>query len=224
MNITTYLASKTNRLQVQPEITPHPPGYSMFNSGSTEVEVAEFLYSLVKLVKPERVLETGTHFGVSAAYMGQALKENNKGHMWTLEVMQEFVDASRQLWQDLDVHQWVECVRWPSLDYAPDPMGYELIFLDSEPHLRFDEFVRFWPSLKPGGFILIHDLHPHLGHTNTVVNDMYDWPYGDFRAKLGPYIKAHEVQTVNFRSPRGFTMFQRAADDFGAFQHLTGRI
>lgn len=228
MTITDYILSSTARLVKEPEVTPHPPGYSMFNSGSTEVEVAEFLYSLVKLVKPDRILETGTHAGVSAAYMAQGLSENGKGHLTTIEWDGSWKASADLLFADLHLQPFVDCLQMSSLDFDPawagHADGYDIIFLDSEPHLRFDEFVRYFPFLKRGGFVMIHDLHPHLGHTDTTVNDMYDWPYGDFRQKLGPMIVAHEVQTINFRSPRGFTLFQRAAADFGAYNLLTGKI
>lgn len=78
MYTTAKILSKTNKLKVVPEITPGDHGFSMFNSGGTEVEVSEFLYSLVRMLKPNYVLETGTHLGVSACYIGQALEDNKK--------------------------------------------------------------------------------------------------------------------------------------------------
>ena len=35
--------------------------YQAYNSGGVEVEVGELLYSFVRVLKPKRVFETGTH-------------------------------------------------------------------------------------------------------------------------------------------------------------------
>lgn len=43
------------------------------------------LYSLIKLLKPERVLEVGTFIGYGACYMARALQENGKGHLFCID-------------------------------------------------------------------------------------------------------------------------------------------
>jgi hypothetical protein len=48
-------------------------------------DFAKFLYSIIRLQHPEVVLELGTGLGVSAFWMAQALRENNKGHIWTVD-------------------------------------------------------------------------------------------------------------------------------------------
>lgn len=224
MTITDYFLSKTQRLSVEPEITPGDHGFRMFNSGSTEVEVSEFLYSLVRLIKPKSILETGTHYGVSSAYMGQGLLDNGSpALLTTLEINPVFFTEAAKLHDELGLAHWVRCLLLSSDAHTPAE-GIDLLFLDSEPHLRFNEFLRYWKYVQNGGFILVHDLHPHLGHTGQIVNGMYDWPYGDFRETIGHYIRRHQVQTVSFRTPRGFTLFQKAADDFSATRLLTGDL
>ena len=63
----------------------------MFNSGGVEVEVAELLYSLVRSIKPNRIVETGTHLGISSLYMALAARENNKGKVITYEIIPELL-------------------------------------------------------------------------------------------------------------------------------------
>jgi predicted O-methyltransferase YrrM len=46
---------------------------------------ALFFYSLIKMQKPERILEIGTGVGVSSLYMAHAVKENGIGHVWTID-------------------------------------------------------------------------------------------------------------------------------------------
>ena len=48
-------------------------------------DLCMLLYSQVKREKPEVVIELGTGLGVSAAWIGRALKENQRGRLWTYE-------------------------------------------------------------------------------------------------------------------------------------------
>lgn len=45
----------------------------------------EFLYGLVRAIKPKVCLEIGTHKGVSTSYILEALKKNGSGHLWTTD-------------------------------------------------------------------------------------------------------------------------------------------
>ena len=42
------------------------------------------VYSLVKMQQPETILELGTGLGTTALMIAQALKENNKGKIYTV--------------------------------------------------------------------------------------------------------------------------------------------
>lgn len=232
MNITDYITSKTNKLVKQPEITPGSHNFEMFNDAGTEVEVSEFLYSLVRILKPDLILETGTHIGVSAAYMGQALHDNRNGMIMTFEIIPQHAKAAVELMKDLEIQSHVQCWLLDAQKYPCDREDYpiktsggiDLLFLDSEPQLRFDEFNKFWPYVKPGGFILIHDLHPHLGYSGETHHDVFCWPFGDFTKKIGKYIKFYDVQTTCFPTPRGLIMFQKKRDNFGATNYLLGNL
>lgn len=218
MRTTDLFLSKTKLLTVQPEISPGDHGFLMFNDAGTEVEVSELLYSLMLVLKPKLVLETGTHRGVSSTYMAQALEDNKQeGKIITFEIEQQHIQASKRLWQDTGLSHRIESRCEPSLNARfPADTQFDVLFLDSEPQLRFDEFIKFWPMLKPGGFIIIHDLHPNLGHHGQVFHGELDWPWGDFRLKLGSYIKNFDVQMVSFPTPRGCTMFQKNHDNNAA--------
>lgn len=222
-NITDYFLSRTDFLHKQPECTPGRQEYSMFTDGAVEVEVGEFLYAFVRMIKPARILETGTHHGVSGMYMAQALKENGRGELVTLEIFHENILRAKKLWGQTGVLDWAQAVEQRSLDFESKD-SFDLLFLDSEPDTRFDELVKFYPHLNPGGFILVHDLHPNLSISPVEVNGMKHWPYGDFRPKFGDLMKSYQLQTVTFRTPRGFTLFQKAASDFSHTNFLQGKM
>lgn len=223
--LTDSILAKTKRIKVIPEPSPGDHGFSAFNDAGTELEVSEFIYSLVRVLKPTLMLETGTHKGISSTFIGQAMKDNGKGQLYTCEIFQENVNDATALWHDVGVQQHITCYKKESLKLDfPQTTVFDMLFLDSEPQLRFDEFIKFWPMVKPGGFIMIHDLHPHLGHHGQVHHGQLDWPYGFFVPKLGPYIKLHEVQTISFPTPRGCTLFQKRADNFEFTNHILGKI
>jgi predicted O-methyltransferase YrrM len=216
------ILAKTDRLVIQPEITPGDHNFSMFNDAGTEVEVSEFLYSLARMIKPSFVLETGTHIGVSSVFIAQALEDNSKGTITTFEIIPQHFNASQQLFGETNLLHRVNGILQDAQKFDTAGLAIDFLFLDSEPQLRFDEFIKFWPNVVPGGFIVVHDLHPSLGHSGQTHHGQYDWPYGDFRKKLGPYIKNHSVQTISFPTPRGLTLFQKTAPGFAVTDYLRG--
>lgn len=236
MSITKSFLSRTNRISV----VPHPPSplilpdngghidikdFYMFNDAGTEVEVSELLYDLVRILKPQTILETGTHVGISSSFMAQALEDNKKGELLTFEIESIHRNNALLLWEDLRLKNRITSYLQSSLTYVPPKdMKIGLLFLDSEPQLRYDEFVKFWDYVIPGGYIIIHDLNRCLGHTDKVIHDMYDWPWGDFRETLGPYMKNFQVQTMSLPTPRGFTFFQKVSPDFTWINHIKGLV
>lgn len=224
--VTDNLISRTKRLEILDEVTSTKDKYYMFNSGGVEVETGEFLHALVKLYKPRHVIETGTHLGISSMYMAQAMDENDKGHITTMEVLPEFKEWAEELWEDLELNHRIDCILESSLEVPMDklPKEVDIAFLDSEPQFRFDEFKRFWDLVVPGGLIVIHDLHRNLGNHGDTYHDLHNWPYGDWWPKLGKYFQDLDVQVLYANNPRGMTIFQKAhpKDDHRRF--LLGEI
>ena len=66
--------------QLQPEYhratpeCPHPERWSMYDSMTAEMEVLEFLRTLVTTMKPELIVETGTFSGISTLWMAEGVK------------------------------------------------------------------------------------------------------------------------------------------------------
>ena len=45
----------------------------------------EFIWGLIKAIKPETVVERGTHKGLTSVYIARGLEDNAKGHLWTVD-------------------------------------------------------------------------------------------------------------------------------------------
>lgn len=194
---------------------PTLPGYSSFNDAGIEIETGEFLYALVRLLKPNRVLETGTHWGIGAAYMGMALKDNNQGSMTTVEFLPEIHKRACQRMQDLGIGgtgAMDEIVYCKLLDVAllQPESNYQLILLDTEPQTRFAEFVKFWDYLDEGGFLFIHDLHQHMHQIDNEEHG-FAWPFGKIPAFMTEKVVKGEARPFHFPTPRGLTGFYKVS-------------
>lgn len=231
-------------LELDPTLTRHNEGfwqepfdpekkgsYSSFNDAGIEVETGEFLYGLCRLMKPEHVLETGTHVGVSTVYMASALQENRKGDIDTVEFLEplyrQALDRFKKMGffkstpkdAGIDEIQKInaECVVHPFLMDAAQffPLyekQYDIILLDTEPQTRFAELVKFFPLLKPGGMVFIHDLHQHM-HQNQPANPDHpnepNWPYGMLPEEIKELVKTDQLRPMHFATPRGLTGFYK---------------
>ncbi len=196
--------------------------FSAFNSGGIEAEVGEFLYGLIRLLKPNHVLETGTHLFVGAAYMGMALKDNGQGHLDTIEFLPEIHSRARIRRDDMELQNYVTCHFGDAAKFAPiQPASastivpvYKLILLDTEPQTRFAELIKFYPYLEEGGFIFIHDLHRHM-HQIENKDHGFAWPYGKIPEEMAGLVKAGLLRPFHFSTPRGLTGFYKPSkEDF----------
>lgn len=192
---------------------PEAPGYSSFNDAGVETETAEFLYSMVRILKPKNVLETGTHIGVSAAYIAQALADNKSGFLETLEFLPEIHKQAAHRIGVLGLDKWVYCNLIDAAKFeVPAGITYKLIFLDTEPQTRFAELVKFFPSLEEGGFVFIHDLHQHM-HQIENLEHGFAWPYGKLPKELVELVRSGQLRPIHFETPRGLTGFYKVAKE-----------
>lgn len=204
--LTKYFSEKLG-IEVIPEVNDWTKKWCCFDSGGVETEVGEFLYGLVKVAKPQNVLETGLYSAVSAMYISQALKDNGFGHLQSFEIEPKHIERSTERLRKLDLLDWITIHQQSSLDYKPDRQ-YELLFLDSEPWLRFHELEKFFPNLKEGGFALLHDLHHHMGQIE-VEGKEFGWPWGKIPPKVINLVKDKQLRVCSFPSPRGLSMFYK---------------
>lgn len=185
--------------------------FDAFNDAGVECETGEFLYSLVRLLKPDKVLETGTHIGVGAMYMGYGLRHNGRGKLTTLEFNGEFYDKAVKHIKNCGLTNYVDTILGDVTKFQPTDK-YDLIFLDTEPNLRFDEFERFHRSLNPGGFIFIHDLHRHMSQHDNPEHG-FGWPYGELSEYFKDRVKTGQYRPFHFSTPRGLTGFYKVHPD-----------
>lgn len=193
------------------ENEPSDARYECFNTGGVELETGEFLYGLVRMMKPEAILETGTHKGISAIYMADALKDNaergHKGEIETIEFLEPNFREAKENIVKMGLEPYVKQILIDAASFQPVKQ-YGLIFLDTEPQTRFAELVKFYKNLNPGGFLLIHDLHPNMNQVDNAEHG-FAWPYGPIPSGMEELTRTKKLIPVHFRTPRGLTMFYK---------------
>lgn len=208
-NLTDQLVEDSKGiLNISPESTDIR--YSKFDDGGVETEIGMLLYAFVLTIKPQYILETGCYTGISAMYMGQALKENKTGRIRTLEISPEHKERAEKLWKSIGLEEYIQCILQDSLNFEPS-MPIDFLFLDSEPGIRFAELVKFYPYLKEGGYVFIHDLPPTFcqGNINPDHPEFKDWPFGTVPDEMKALIKEDKLRPFSFPSPRGFVGFYK---------------
>ena len=140
---------------------PHPERWSMFDSMTAEVEVLEFLRTLVTTIKPELVVETGTFSGMSTLWIAEGLKANGRGKVVSCEFDPKVYQNARERIDKSELAQWIELRNESSLKMKVDGR-IDLFFSDSDMPVREQEVRRFLPQISPNGLIVMHDASSHL--------------------------------------------------------------
>lgn len=210
MTVTQWLIDKDKSLEKHNEAEFSGAGaqdFSAFNDGGIECETGEFLFGLVRLLKPKFILETGTHQGVGACYLAAGLMANGFGELHTLEFISEHHMRAKLRLREVGVDSYVVTSLMDVAEFEAEDK-YDLVLLDTEPQTRFAELLKFYPSVKEGGFIFIHDLHRHM-HQIPNEEHGFGWPYGEIPAKMRDLINQGKLRPFHFDTPRGLTGFYK---------------
>ncbi|HZQ23532.1 MAG TPA: class I SAM-dependent methyltransferase [Terriglobales bacterium] len=133
----------------------------MFDSMTAEVEVLEFIRTLVTTMKPELVVETGTFSAISTLWIAEGLEANGRGTVVTCEFDAKVYANARQRIASSKYARRIDLRNQSSLEMKIDGR-IDLFFSDSDMPIREQEVRRFLPQISPNGVILMHDASSHL--------------------------------------------------------------
>lgn len=156
------------------------------NYGGQMTRELPCLYLLVRLLKPNRVIETGVSAGVSSAYILRVLKDNGKGKLNSIDLGPDNLplgkrcgwvvpDELRDSW-DLRIGDTKQ-VLIPLLDEIG---GIDFFVQDSEhtyEHMMW-EFECIWTYLRQNSLFLAHDVgasDAFFDFMKKVKINWYDW-------------------------------------------------
>jgi predicted O-methyltransferase YrrM len=147
-----------------------------------EMEGAEHLYVIVRLLKPQVVVETGVSAGISTAYILKALHDEGTGVLYSIDLPSKYYTPPPELAtfprlhaEPLSEEQVGFAVpenlkeRWSlklgkSREVLPSLLReigcVDMCLHDSEHSYEtmMFEFATFWNHLRPGGVLLSHDI------------------------------------------------------------------
>lgn len=172
---------------------PHPQRWSMYDSMTAEVEVLEFLLTLVTTIKPERIVETGAFLGASTRWMARGLQANGFGKIVSCELDPLVFGKAQEGIAASGLTEWIDLRNQSSLELEIEG-EIDLLFSDSELSVREQEVRRFLPQVSPNGLIVMHD----AGSRKPVVRDAV-------RRMSAEGL----VSAVFFPTPRGLVLAQK---------------
>ncbi len=174
-----------------------PPGYG---PGCMSVEEAEFIYSLVRLVKPSHALETGCEGGLTTVAIARALQDNDLGILYTVENDDRWIAHTRTNLHAMNLASRVLLARSDSLKFIEgcdrSQNGFDFALLDSSIPTRLLEFDALMRNdlLNAGAWVALHDTnpaHPMRGGAELFPAFVARQPY------------ASRVRFLELPSPRG---------------------
>jgi predicted O-methyltransferase YrrM len=133
----------------------------MYDSMTAEVEVLEFLRTLVTTTKPNLVVETGTFMGVSTLWIAEALRLNGFGRIISCEYDPKVFETAKQKIEASEFRDLIGLRNESSLEMKVEGT-IDLFFSDSDMPIREQEVRRYLPQISPFGLILMHDASSHL--------------------------------------------------------------
>lgn len=136
------------------------------NYGGQMTKEATAVYALIRLLQPERIVETGVADGTTSSIMLRALEDNQKGKLYSIDVPSELLpqgktsgwivpDDLRQRW-DLRIGPSSALLKPLLLE-----LGWIDWFLHDSLHTYDNMMFEFriaWPYLRSGGLFLSHDI------------------------------------------------------------------
>ncbi|MEX2751217.1 MAG: class I SAM-dependent methyltransferase [Candidatus Freyarchaeota archaeon] len=155
--------------------------------GAVDEKVSEVLYLIMRIIKPNTVVETGVASGISSAYILQALDDNGKGELYSIDLpkfegkkyTENYFPGEEQRFAitpkskqsgwiipDNLRHRWHLLLGKSSEKLPPllEKLGRIDIFIHDSLHTYENmlwEYKTAWPHIAKDGLLLSHDVFWH---------------------------------------------------------------
>lgn len=172
----TY-SSELIDLQIN-EKTDNPNKFAL-NNGSFESGDAEYLYQIIRTIKPSKIIEIGS--GNSTKLANLALQKNTfETNIFSKHIC---VEPYEMPWLEnfSDIQVIRSRVEECNIDWAKELQAGDILFVDSSHIIRpqgdvLKEYLEIFPQLNSGVYIHIHDIFTPKDYLKSwIVNDVRFW-------------------------------------------------
>ncbi|MBY6242507.1 O-methyltransferase [Methylosinus sp. Sm6] len=140
-------------------------------------EVGRLLYQLVRLRRPERVVEFGTSFGLSAIHIAAALADNGRGRLIATEIDAQKAERATQHLREAGLETWAEVRPGDPFETLVGVERIDLLLLDGWKALYLPMLRALEPALGEGALVIADDLKimpemlaPYLAYVRDPAN------------------------------------------------------
>lgn len=111
------------------------------------------LKMLVRMIRPQRIVEIGTFSGYSALCMAEGLDDG--GRVYTFEIDDEIEDFARKWIEKSPVGHRVKLVIGDAVSCIPHlGLTFDMAFIDGDKRTYIEAYETVLDVLRPGGFVL----------------------------------------------------------------------
>jgi predicted O-methyltransferase YrrM len=138
-------------------------------------EQGQFLYQTVRAVRPERVVEFGSSFGISAIYLAAGLRDNGRGIVVGSELIEQKATTARRNLSAAGLDDFADIRTGDARLTLKDPGGsIDIVLLDGGPALYIEVLQMLVPHLRPGALVIADNiddnLHPYATWVRNPAN------------------------------------------------------
>jgi predicted O-methyltransferase YrrM len=175
-------------LRSEADVHPHDPAeraenFLGYNTGSTEMEVLNWLYATILLLKPQHIVETGAADGLGTIALASACRANGFGRVHSIEIDTEVCARAQALLKKAELDQWVEYHCEDSRQFLSNTkVNFDFGFFDSLCELRAEECAICMERGILHGPAIFHDTSPY--RTKTLKKDPGEPMHSEFRKDL----------------------------------------
>jgi hypothetical protein len=145
-------------------------GYPQTAGGSVSESEGKSIYTLIRALKPKRILEIGNLFGDSSNHILQAVNDNKFGEVVLLDIQESLA------YENLLNHNFLRVLE-DSGTYLARPHNFDLIVHDSEhgyDHTKKEIGLILANNLAPTYYIWSHDYYSTIINPYIRVQDAYN--------------------------------------------------
>jgi len=153
------------------------------DADSAEKEIGEFIYGLIRLIKPKVVVETGCYLGDTTIMIEKALQDNKYGELYACDIDEKCVEKTqKKVKSKVFLKTGIDLIK---------ELGnkIEFAFIDSGYNCRGEEIVELLKYLSKGQMFLLHDTAPQHIHLRELSEKL-------------------NLRKVYFNTPRGLTLYE----------------